>query len=922
MMREAASPLVVGDGPLAERVSALVESRFGHVRRATSTEQFLQRLDQQQGGMVLFAGGDDSGFDALVHLIRSRKDGRRWIVAALPEADFEVIRDDGGNDPTHSNQALSAWLDGMLGSGDSGNPKDQPRVQDIFHNSHSVMLLIDPESGAIFDANPAAEIFYGWPRRTLRRMKISDINMLPEAEIRRRMQEAREAERNRFHFRHRRADGSVCDVEVLSGSLRLGQRDLLYSIVHDISEQVAAERALRESEERFRSLIEAAPDAILIQQDMVVTYANRAACRLLGANRPDQVVGLSMLDCVHPDDREKADECARTLLEDRNRPEANEIRFLDRKGGGVPAEVACMTIGENGRTSILMFARDITQRRETESGLRLASTVVDNTSDGIIITDADARIIAVNPAFSEITGYPEPEVIGRNPRLLQSGRQDEAFYARMWEEILDRGSWQGELWNRRRDGTVYPQFSRINAVRDEGGKLSHFVAVFTDLSEIHSTEEKIEQLYYHDLLTGLANRQLFRARLARAVAHAGPGRQSVCMLHVDLDGFGHINEGLGVKIGDLVLLEVARRLQELAGADQLIARIGADEFALLVTGEDRAWVLAQDIIRTLATPFVIDDHTVFVTASCGLAVCSDSEYDTEALMQHGDAAVHQARAEGGNNCVIYDKTMNRHSRERVVLAAELRSAIHEDRLTVHYQPQIELATGAVVGMEALVRWPHPEHGLIPPDRFIPIAEETGLIIDLGRWVLRRTCRQARAWLDENVAFGSVSVNISGAQVLRGNLDEMVSETLEEAGLPAQFLELELTESFLMETGQPVTSMLERLRATGIRLAMDDFGTGYSSLAYLKGLPFDTLKLDRQFTATVAEDPRDAAICRVIASLGRELGFRTLAEGIETQAQCNTLHELGCRFGQGYLFSEPLEADAVPGLIHTLTCATD
>ncbi|MFW5927002.1 MAG: EAL and GGDEF domain-containing protein [Wenzhouxiangella sp.] len=804
--------------------------------------------------------------------------------------------------------------EGQPAQSNPGDPAESLYLQGMFENSHSVMLLIDPADGAIFDANPAAEYFYGWSRQELRQMKISDINTLPEDEIRRRMQEARKADRNRFHFRHRRADGSVCDVEVLSDEVRAGERNLLYSIVNDISGKVSAEQALRESEQRFRHLIEAAPDAILIQQDMILTYANRAACRLLGTDRADRIVGRNMLDCVHPEDRETVRERTRMLVEDGQRLEPAEIRFLDLNGQGVPTEVACMPLEESGPGSILIFARDISQRRKAESGLRLASTVVDNTSDGIIITDADARIIAVNPAFTEITGYPQSEVIGRNPKLLQSGRQDESFYAGMWEEILEHGSWQGELWNRRRDGTLYPQFTRINTVRDENGRPSHFVAVFTDLSEAHSTEEKLEQLYYHDLLTGLANRQLFRARLARAVAHAGPGRQSVCMLHIDLDGFGHINEGLGVKVGDRLLMGVAGRLQELAGPDQLIARIGADEFAVLVTGEDRAWVLAKDIIRSLATPFSIEDHTVFITASCGLAVCTDPDYDTEALMQHGDAAVHQARAEGGNTCVIYDRTMSRHSRERVLMAAELRSAIHEDRLKVRFQPQIDLDDGSIVGFEALVRWPHPEHGMIPPDRFIPIAEETGLIIDLGRWVLRRTCRQARAWLDKGVAFGSVSVNISGAQVLRGNLDGMVAEILEEIGLPAELLELELTESFLMETGQPVTSILERLRATGIRLAMDDFGTGYSSLAYLKELPFDTLKLDQQFTAKVAEDTRDAAICRVIAALGRELGFRTLAEGIETQAQCDKLRELGCRFGQGYLFSEPVEADAVPELI--------
>lgn len=799
--------------------------------------------------------------------------------------------------------------------------RSEHRYRSIFENNYSVMLLIDPGSGRIFDANCAAEKFYGWPRKTLRKMKIWDINTLSESQVRQRMSDAENARRNRFVFQHRLADGSVRDVEVLSGSIQFEQRTLLYSIIHDISAQLAAERALKESEEKFRNLIEGAPDAILMHRDAVVTYVNRTACRLFGAEDASQLTQRPLLDLIHPEYRHNHRDAISELLDSRTPMSPSEVQMLHLDGHSIPVEIACMPIHSNGCTDMLVFARDIRQRREAESGLRLASTAVNNTSDGIIITDADARIIGINPAFTEMTGFQESEVLGQDPKMLQSDRHNRDFYEKMWKDLLGKGRWRGEMWNRRKDGTIYPQFTRINAVHDDQGKLSHFVSVITDLSEIRSTEEQVEKLYYQDLLTGLANRQLFRARLERALAHAGPGNRAVCILNIDLDGFSHVNEGLGVRVGDHVLLEITRRLERLAEPDLLVARIGADEFAILTAGEERASVLSEDAIATLGTPIQVDDHTVFLTASVGMAISTDPNCDTESFMQHADAAVHQAKAEGGNTCRYYDRNMSRLARERVMLAAELRDAINTEQLTVHYQPQIELRSGSVIGLEALVRWSHPRHGLIPPDRFIPLAEDTGLIIDLGRWVLERTCRQARQWLDDGMAFASVAVNVSGAQVLRGNLADIVTETLSETGLPPEYLELELTESFVMESGEPLTSLFTRLGETGIRLAMDDFGTGYSSLAYLKQLPFDTLKLDQQFTRHVATDTKDAAICRVVTALGRELGFRTLAEGVETDAQRQVLIDLGCQFGQGYLFSKPVDAQSIPELIRLLSRQT-
>lgn len=784
----------------------------------------------------------------------------------------------------------------------------------VFENSYSVMLLIEPETGNLVDANPAAEHFYGWSREQLRQLNIAEINTLSPESIRKEMEAARKAKRNHFHFRHRRADGSVCDVEVLSGPILVEGRELLYSIVHDATARVEAEKALRKSVENFRTLVESAPDAIFIQTDLKFTYANMEACRVFGAESPRQLEGLAFPERVHPKHRGLIHERVDKVEQEGTRQPLIEVDYLRLDHTIVPVEVACAPIEYEGRTSTLVFARDISERRRAMERLRLAETVFNSTGNGIIITDARGNIIAVNPAFTEITGYQESEVLGQNPRLLQSGHQDESFYAHMWNTLLEEGQWRGELWNRRKDGATYPQYTRINMVGDDQDRPTHFVAIFTDLSELKKTEEALEQTYYHDLLTGLANRQLFKFRLERALSSAGPGKQAVCVLFIDLDGFKHINESLGLKIGDQVLAETARRIQRHIGADQLAARFGADEFALLVRGENQAAATAEAVIDSLATPFSMEGQSLFLTASGGMASCTAPGCESEELLQYSATAAGQAKAEGGNTFRLYKKRHDTYARDRVLLAAQLRRAIENRELVIHYQPLVELSPGRVCGLEALVRWQHPEEGMIAPDRFIPIAEDTGLIVPLGEYVLHEACRQARQWQHEDVPFGHLTVNISGAQVQRSDLVKTVSAILDECQFRPEYLELELTESFVMHRRETASKLLEQLNELGIRLAMDDFGTGYSSLIYLKELPFDTIKIDRFFTANLLSDPKDAAICRAIITMSNELGFSTLAEGIETSEQRQRLVALGCEYGQGYLFSKPVPAESVPDMI--------
>ncbi len=796
-------------------------------------------------------------------------------------------------------------------------PVNHPAPVRVFENSHSVMLLVDPETGAIVDANAAAAAFYGWSRETMRQMNIGEINTLDQTRLRQRMDQARQAQPSSFVFQHCMADGSFRDVQVVSGPVDYQGRELLYSIILDATPYLAALKALNQSEQRFQRLVEAAPDAIFVYADLKLLYANRQTAELLGLEHESALLGQPVLDFVHPDYWP----LARNRISQMNEAGATvpPAEMIMRRADGSPVHVETSSVptDHDGQPAILVIARDITRRRRGNERLRLASTVFENTGEGIIITDANNRIIGVNRAFTEITGYAEAEVVDRNPKLLRSGRQDRAFYRRVWHDLRHAGWWQGELWNRRKDGSLYPQLTRINAVRDDNGRLSHYVAVITDLSEVHDTRQKLEHLYFHDLLTELPNRLMFRLQLKNALAELGQSGERIHVLHVDLDGFKHINESLGLQAGDLVLQEAAQRLRKSLPEDHLLARIGADEFAVLLTQGAPVETLAEQVRMSLAEPITVNDRVLFATASVGVATGRRKEDDPESVLQQSDAASHQAQSEGGNLVRHYRGDMSQYARDRVLLAAQLRQAIQAGELVMHYQPQVELDSLRVVGMEALVRWPHPELGLLAPDRFIPIAEDTGLVVQLGRWVLAQACRQARQWLDAGIAFGRVSVNVSGVQVQRGDLRPMIEQILLETRLPAACLELELTESFIMGNGESSAALLGQLKLLGLALAIDDFGTGYSSMASLKELPFDTLKIDQSFISAVDTSERDAAICQAIVALGRALGFRTIAEGVETEGQRERLLALGCRYGQGFLFDRAVKAERVPAVIDNI-----
>jgi len=594
-----------------------------------------------------------------------------------------------------------------------------------------------------------------------------------------------------------------------------------------------------------------------------------------------------------------------------------EIRLADGRTRLLEITRVKLQDPQHSAPGVLSLAQDITARQRAELWQRQTAAVFESTREGVILTSIEGRIIAVNRAFCDITGYSEPEVLGGAPSMLQSGRHSQAFYDDMWRGIRDSGSWQGEIWNRRKNGEVYPEWLTISAVRDEQGELLSYVGVFSDITQIKQSQQEMEYLAHHDPLTGLPNRLLFSDRLSHALKKAARERSMMVLLFLDLDNFKHINDSLGHEVGDQLLQEVANRLRHELRSEDTIARQGGDEFAVLledVTDLDEVARLADRLLSVLNRSCILGELELFISASIGISVYPTDARDGTALLRNADAAMYKAKGVGRSTYQFYREEMTASAFEHVVIEGQLRRAIEQNELVLYYQPQFNLNSGELSGLEALVRWEHPENGLISPAKFIPIAEETGLIVRLGEWVLREACRQGKAWLDAGIDPGLIAVNISTVQLQRENLLVTLQSVLDETGFPARHLELEITESFVMGHEGRAIELLAAIRALGVTLAIDDFGTGYSSLAYLKKLPIQKLKIDQGFVRELPDDEDDSAIATAVIAMGHSLGFTVIAEGVETAEQQGFLRDLGCDQGQGYLFSRPVPADSLQGFL--------
>ena len=550
------------------------------------------------------------------------------------------------------------------------------------------------------------------------------------------------------------------------------------------------------------------------------------------------------------------------------------------------------------------------RQRQDQERLRQAAVVFDCTREGVLVSDRRGVIVHVNRALVEITGYPVEEVLGRRPNMFKSGRHGPEFYQAIFKSLEESGEWHGEIWNRRKSGEIYPQWQTVRSITDDKGQVSHYVAVFSDISAIKNSQTELARLVHHDPLTDLPNRLLFTDRTEQTLASAQRHQTGCALLMIDLDHFKIINDSLGHNVGDLLLKAVAERLLRVFGKGFTVARLGGDEFAVLVDScaqTSQAAGLAQQVLEVMKGPFDVDKHQLFISASVGISVFPSDALNAEQLLRNADSALFKAKSSGREGYALYTEELTAHAQYRVEVASDLRRALEQHELRVYYQPVHDLKSGRLIGVEALVRWEHPLRGLLSPGEFIPIAERTGLIAEIDAWVLEQACWQMVQWQAAGVELSFVAVNISSRLFARPELFSLVSTVLADTGMDAALLELEVTESAVMDNSQVALEQMHRLRALGLRLAIDDFGTGFSSLLRLKRLPVQKLKIDQGFVAGLPGDNDDVAIVRAVIALGQSMGLQVHAEGIEQVEQAQFLLDLNCNLGQGYWFGRPMPA---------------
>ena len=549
----------------------------------------------------------------------------------------------------------------------------------------------------------------------------------------------------------------------------------------------------------------------------------------------------------------------------------------------------------------------------TADELQIYANAFENSGESILITDRDNRILNVNAAFTRETGYELKDLAGKNPSVLSSGQTPRSTYQEMWNELNEKGFWQGELWDRRKDGEVFPKWTAISAIRNTQGEVLFYMSTFTNISDRKEAEAQIEHLAHHDILTGLQNRFSMEVQIEQAIAISNREQKKLAVLFIDLDRFKNINDSLGHHTGDELLISVAKRLKECVRESDIVARIGGDEFVIVITDISEnatAAVLAEKILTSISMPYEVNGKELVTSPSIGISVFPEDGQSVDDLMRTADVAMYHAKEHGRKNFQYFTESMLIAANKRIELERDLRTALQKSQFMLHYQPQVHSLGQKVIAVEALVRWTHPDHGIVPPDQFIPVAEETDIIHDLGRWVLNEAFSQLVEWKALGLMGLKMAVNLSAKQLQSGTLCNEIDHLLKHHQLDGKEIELEITETAVMNEPEQAIQHLKRLRDLGITLSIDDFGTGHSSLAYLKRLPIQNLKLDRSFVRDIETDPNDAEICMAALALAHNLGLQVVAEGVETEAQCDFLTGHNCDYLQGYLFSRPLPADEV------------
>ncbi len=688
-----------------------------------------------------------------------------------------------------------------------------------------------------------------------------------------------------------------------------------------------AEAALQESEERFQLIAATITEAIWMAdvERQRIIYISPAfeniwqrSCTSLYENP------RSFLEGLHADDLDRVSGEIQTAIA-ANQPFKQECRVIRPDGSlcwvvirGLPVIVPA------GKTTRYVgLVEEVTERHRAEEQLRQAATVFASTREGVVIADLESRILAVNKAFTDITGYSEAEALGKKTGLNRSGRHEPEFYQGLWSSLLNTGQWQGEIWNRSKQGGVYPAWLTISTVRDKSDQPTHYVGVFSDISQLKHSEEQLAHLAHYDPLTALPNRLLLQSSLELAIGRAGRYGKRAAVLFIDLDSFKTVNDSLGHVVGDQLLVDVAQRLRQRVRDEDFLGRFGGDEFLLLLEpiGEpDEAAVVARDILLELQAPFQLaGGGEAYIGASIGISIFPEDGTTPADLQRNADVAMYQAKDHGRNRFCFYTADMNVNATAQLELEAALRRALDRDEFLLYFQPKVNLRTGRVCGAEALIRWLRDGKELVLPSRFIPLAEKTGLIEPIGNWVIDTACQHLRTWRDAGWPDLRLAINVSGRQFNSGDLVAVVSHALTRHSLPAACLELELTESMLMDDPEQTISILKALKQIGVKLSLDDFGTGYSSFAYLSRFPIDTLKIDQSFVNNIVSEPEAAMIAVSIIDLAHRMHLNVVAEGVETEAQLGYLRMRNCDEMQGYFFARPMPAEDFGALVREGKC---
>ncbi|MDP3482010.1 MAG: EAL domain-containing protein [Sulfuricella sp.] len=713
---------------------------------------------------------------------------------------------------------------------------------------------------------------------------------------------------------------------VRQNSLALEQLQAAHAALEQRARQMAAEmtRELRESQGLLYLILDTVPQAIFWKDNnSVYLGCNRVFAKDAGLAHPNDIIGKTDFDL--PWTREES-EAYRADDREVMSNNAAKMHIIEQQhnadGAHIWLDTSKVPLADGEIFGVLGIYENITERKRLEEAMRIAAITFE-TQEAILITDSDAKILRVNQAFQDITGYSAEEVVGQNPRILQSGRHNAAFYQAMWSALHDTGKWSGEVWDRRKNGEIYPKFMTITAVYDGNQQVSHYVAVFADITRRKWSEQEIYQLAFYDPLTHLPNRRLLMDRLRQAMAVNMRSGQHGALLFLDLDHFKMINDTQGHAVGDQLLIEVARRLLTCVREGDSVARLGGDEFVVVLEelssqldeAATQAELVAEKIRNELNQPYALKDYEYHTTSSIGISLFRGHLESMDDVFKHADVAMYQAKAAGRNTIRFFDPQMQTALEMRAELEADLRHALEKQQFRLYYQIQVD-SLHRPLGAEVLLRWEHSERGFVFPDQFIPLAEETGLIVPIGLWVLETACTQLKAWQhDAQTRDLTLAVNVSAKQFHQADFVAQIQRVLLESGAKPAQLKLELTESTVLENIEDTISKMREIIKLGVNFSMDDFGTGYSSLSYLKRLPLDQIKIDRSFVRDIASDPNDAAIVHAIIAMSQALGLNVIAEGVETEAQREFLDNHGCHAFQGYLFGKPVPLEQFESLLN-------